>query len=92
VAASVALSAGKIDSAVIGLAGTGPTAVSLAQTAKNLAGEPATDDAVTKAAATAADGLQMPVDLAAPSDYRAHLTRVLTARAVRRAIQRATEG
>jgi CO/xanthine dehydrogenase FAD-binding subunit len=32
------------------------------------------------------------LDLAAPSDYRAHLTRVLTARALRRAIQRATEG
>jgi carbon-monoxide dehydrogenase medium subunit len=92
VAASVALSAGKIAGAVIGLAGAGPTAVSLAATAKSLAGEPATDDAVTKAAAAAADGLQMPLDLAAPSDYRAHLTRVLTARALRRAIQRATEG
>jgi carbon-monoxide dehydrogenase medium subunit len=92
VAASVALSGGKIEEAVIGLAGAGPTAVSLTATAKTLVGSAATDKAVTKAAAAAADGLQMPLDLAAPSDYRAHLTRVLTARALRRAIQRATEG
>jgi carbon-monoxide dehydrogenase medium subunit len=93
VAAWVAVSAeGKLDDAVIGLAGAGPTAVSLAATARGLVGRQATEEEVAAAAATAADGLQLPSDLAAPADYRAHLTRVLTARALRRAIRRATEG
>ena len=93
VAASVALSAdGKVEAAAIGLAGAGPTALSLAATAQGLVGRQATDEEVAKAAASAANGLEFPSDLAAPADYRAHLTRVLTARALRRAIRRATEG
>jgi len=93
VAASVALSAeGKVEHAAVGLAGAGPTAVSLAATAQSLIGRQATEEHVAEAAAAAADGLQLPTDLAAPADYRAHLSRVLTARALRRAIRRATEG
>lgn len=93
VAAAVAVSAGgKVESAAIGLAGAGPTALSLAETARALTGSQATDEEVAEAAASAADGLELPSDLAAPADYRAHLTRVLTARALRRAIRRATEG
>jgi carbon-monoxide dehydrogenase medium subunit len=93
VAAAVAVSAeGKVERAAIGLAGAGPTAVSLTATAESLVGRQATDEEVTTAAASAADDLQLQSDLAAPADYRAHLTRVLTARALRRAIRRATEG
>jgi len=93
VAAAVAVSAeGKVERAAIGLAGAGPTAVSLAATAESLVGRQATDEEVTTAATSAADDLQLQSDLAAPADYRAHLTRVLTARALRRAIRRATEG
>ena len=94
VAASVAVSAeGKVEDAAIGLAGAGPTALSLAATAAGLVGrQAAAEEEVAEAAASAADGLQFPSDLAAPADYRAHLTRVLTARALRRAIRRATEG
>jgi carbon-monoxide dehydrogenase medium subunit len=93
VAASLTVSAeGKVEDAAIGLAGAGPTALSLAATARGLAGRQATEEEVAEAAASAADGLQLPSDLAAPADYRAHLTRVLTARALRRAIRRATEG
>jgi carbon-monoxide dehydrogenase medium subunit len=93
VAASVAVSAGgAIDDAAIGLAGAGPTALSLTATARSLVGTQGTDEEVANAAAAAADGLEFPSDLAAPADYRAHLTRVLTARALRRAIQRATKG
>ena len=93
VAAAVTISAdGKVEDVAIGLAGAGPTAVSLAATAGGLTGEQATDEVVAAAAASAADRLELPSDLAAPADYRAHLTRVLTARALRRAIRRATEG
>ena len=87
VAASVTVTAeGTLEHASIALAGAGPTAVSLVADAQG------TEDEVAAAAATAADGVEFPSDLAAPADYRAHLTRVLTARALRRAIQRATEG
>jgi len=93
VAAAVTVSAdGKVGAAAIALAGAGPKAVSLAATAKALTGRHATDEEVAAVAASAADGLEFPSDLAAPADYRAHLTRVLTARALRRAIRRATEG
>lgn len=92
VAASVTVADGKVDAAAIGLAGAGQTALSLAATAQGLVGKQATEEEAAKAAATAADGLEFPSDLAAPADYRAHLTRVLTARALRRAIRRATEG
>jgi len=92
VAASVTVAGGKVDAATIVLAGAGPTALSLTATAKGLVGKQATEEEAAKAAATAADGLEFPSDLAAPADYRAHLTRVLTARALRRAIRRATEG
>lgn len=93
VAAAVEISAdAKVEAAAVGLAGAGPAALSLAAAAQRLAGEEATEDAVGEAAAAAADGVELPSDLAAPADYRAHLARVLTARALRRAIRRATEG
>jgi carbon-monoxide dehydrogenase medium subunit len=46
------------------------------------------DDAM-KAVAAAADGVTMRTDLFASADYRAHLTRVLAARALKQALQRA---
>jgi carbon-monoxide dehydrogenase medium subunit len=93
VAAALVLSAeGNIEAAAIGLAGAGPTALSLAAPARGLVGREASEEQVAQAAASAADGLELPSDLAAPADYRAQLTRVLTARALRRAIRRAREG
>jgi carbon-monoxide dehydrogenase medium subunit len=87
VAAAVTLSAdGTIARSAVALAGAGPKPVSLAADARG------TEDEVAAAAAGAAEGVEFPSDLAAPADYRAHLTRVLTARALRRAIRRATEG
>lgn len=93
VAAAVTLSTdGTVEAAAVGLAGAGPTALALTATAAALVGGRGTEEEVAKAAASSADGLKFPSDLAAPADYRAHLTRVLTARALRRAIRRATEG
>jgi hypothetical protein len=91
VAAAVTISAdGKVEDVAIGLAGAGPTAVSLAATAGGLTGEQATDEAVAAAAASAADGLQLPSDLAAPGTI-AHICPSTDGR-LRRAIRRATEG
>jgi carbon-monoxide dehydrogenase medium subunit len=46
-------------------------------------------DAVMTAAAAAADGISLRSDLFASADYRAHLTRVLAARALKQALERA---
>ena len=47
-----------------------------------LAGQPATADAVSSAAERAADDTAPPSDLNGDADYRRHLARVLTRRAV----------
>ena len=47
-----------------------------------LVGQPATDEAVRAAAASAADGTNPPSDLNGDADYRKHLATVLTRRAV----------
>ncbi len=47
-----------------------------------LAGQPATEDAVRAAAEQAAEGTDPPSDLNGDADYRRHLARVLTRRAV----------
>ena len=46
-------------------------------------------DEAVKAAASAGDGITMRTDLFASGDYRTHLTRVLTARALKQALERA---
>jgi aerobic carbon-monoxide dehydrogenase medium subunit len=50
-----------------------------------LAGSDRTDDAIRAACEHAADGTNPPADLSAQPDYRQHLARVLSARAVTRA-------
>ena len=81
VAAAVRTDGGSIGEARIGLTNMGSTPVRPASVESALAG--ASDVAAVKAAAaTAADGTSPPSDLGAKADYRAHLARVLTARAV----------
>jgi carbon-monoxide dehydrogenase medium subunit len=81
VAAAVRTDGGSIGEARIGLTNMGSTPVRPASVESALAG--ASDLAAVKAAsATAADGTSPPSDLGAKADYRAHLARVLTTRAV----------
>ena len=81
VAAAVRTDGGSIGEARIGLTNMGSTPVRPASVEAALAG--ASDlAAVTQAAQSAADGTSPPSDLGAKPDYRAHLARVLTARAV----------
>ncbi|MBV8718862.1 MAG: xanthine dehydrogenase family protein subunit M, partial [Chloroflexi bacterium] len=61
-----------------------PTAVEQA-----LAGKPAEEEAVKAAVQTVADGIDVQGDIHASPEYRAHLARVLTRRAVLEAAQRA---
>ena len=60
--------------------GTTPLRARAAEEA--LAGSVASPDAITAAADQAADGTTPPNDLNGQSDYRQHLARVLTRRAV----------
>jgi carbon-monoxide dehydrogenase medium subunit len=82
VAAAVRRDNGSIAEARIGLTNMGSTPVRARSTEQALAGAPAEVGAVKAAAQSAADGTNAPSDLNAKADYREHLARVLTARAV----------
>ena len=81
VAAAVRTEGGSITEARIGLTNMGSTPVRPASVEAALVG--ASDrEAVKTASMSAADGTTPPSDLGAKADYRQHLARVLTARAV----------
>ena len=76
---------GSIDEARVGLTNMGSTPLRASATEAALAGVIATEDGVREAADLAAEGTNAPSDLNGASDYREHLARVLTARAVLKA-------
>ena len=81
VAAAVRMDGGAVAEARIGLTNMGSTPVRPSAVEAALVG--ASDKAaITAACASVADGLNPPSDLGGQADYRAHLARVLTARAV----------
>jgi carbon-monoxide dehydrogenase medium subunit len=81
VAAAVRMEGGSVAEARIGLTNMGSTPVRPSGVEAALVG--ASDKAAVAAAcASVADGLNPPSDLGGQADYRAHLARVLTARAV----------
>lgn len=82
VAATVRVDGGTIAEARIGLTNMGSTPLRATSVEQALVGQPATEDAVRAAAASAADGTNPPSDLNGDSDYRKHLATVLTRRAV----------
>jgi aerobic carbon-monoxide dehydrogenase medium subunit len=93
VAASVALDAsGKCTAARVGITGVGSRAVRAKGVEAALTGK--TLDAATIAAASqkAADGIDINADLQGSVEYKAHLTRVYTRRALERAVERAKGG
>jgi carbon-monoxide dehydrogenase medium subunit len=81
VAASVVMERGQIDQVRIGLTNMGSTPVRPAGVEAALRGAGSQAE-VRAAVQSVADGLQPPSDLGAQADYRAHLARVLTGRAV----------
>jgi carbon-monoxide dehydrogenase medium subunit len=82
VAATVRTEGGTIAEARVGLANMGSTPLRAAVVERALVGQPATDEAVRAATASAAEGTSPPSDLNGGSDYRRHLATVLTRRAV----------
>jgi carbon-monoxide dehydrogenase medium subunit len=82
VAATVRMDGDVIGEARVGLTNMGPTPLRATAVEQALVGQPATDEAVRRAAAAAADGTSPPSDLNGDADYRRHLATVLTRRAV----------
>jgi carbon-monoxide dehydrogenase medium subunit len=82
VAAAVRRSNGDIAEARVGLTNMGPTPVRARAVESALSGVTVEASAVGEAAARADDGTNPPSDLGGQADYRRHLARVLTRRAV----------
>ncbi|HEV7203306.1 MAG TPA: xanthine dehydrogenase family protein subunit M [Jatrophihabitans sp.] len=82
VAALVKRENGSISEARIGLTNMGSTPLRAAAVESALAGADASAAAIGAAAEHAAEGTSAPSDLSGKSDYREHLARVLTKRAV----------
>ncbi|WP_310962318.1 FAD binding domain-containing protein [Nocardioides terrisoli] len=82
VAATVRAEGGTIAEAAVGLTNMGSTPLRASAVEQALVGQPATEDAVRRAAERAAEGTEPPSDLNGDADYRRHLAGVLTRRAV----------
>jgi carbon-monoxide dehydrogenase medium subunit len=82
VAAALKVDGGTISEARIGLTNMGTTPIRATGVEQALVGQSATADAVRAAAEHATDGTAAPSDADAAADYREHLARVLTGRAV----------
>jgi aerobic carbon-monoxide dehydrogenase medium subunit len=82
VAAAVKVDGGTISEARVGLTNMGATPLRARSVEEALVGQPATDEAVRAAAASAGEGTNPPSDLNGDADYRKHLATVLTRRAV----------
>jgi aerobic carbon-monoxide dehydrogenase medium subunit len=81
-AAAVRREDGRIAEARVGLTNMGPTPLRASAVEAALAGAEATPEAVAAAAERAAEGTSPTSDLNAQADYREHLARVLTRRAL----------
>ncbi len=82
VAAAVRREGGRIAEARIALTNKGPTPLRASATEAALVGADVSPEAVTAAAAMAAEGTDPSSDLNAQADYRQHLAQVLTRRAL----------
>ncbi|HEV8353604.1 MAG TPA: xanthine dehydrogenase family protein subunit M [bacterium] len=88
VAAIAGVSGGTVERVRVGITGVGPAAYRSGAVEGALAGGPATPEAVGAAAEHAADGVDVNEDIFAPAEYRAHLARVFTRRALLAAFER----
>ncbi len=82
VAAAVRSDGGTISEARIGLVNMGATPLRATAVERALVGQEATEDGVREACELAAEGTSPPSDLNGDADYRRHLAKVLTRRAV----------
>ncbi len=79
-----------IDHVGVGITGVGPKAYRAAAVEAALNGKSPSAKRIEESAAHAADGVEVNADLYASAEYRAHLARVYTRRALEKALERAT--
>jgi len=89
ICAVISLGGGTISSARVGVTGVGPKAYRPTAVEQALVGKAPEEEAVKAAVQSVADGIDVQGDIHAGTEYRAHLARVLTRRAVLQAAQRA---
>jgi carbon-monoxide dehydrogenase medium subunit len=89
VCAVVTVAGGTIASARVGVTGVGPKAYRPTAVEQALVGKPIEEEALKAAVQSVADGIDVQGDIHASPEYRAHLARVLTRRAVFEAAQKA---
>jgi carbon-monoxide dehydrogenase medium subunit len=82
IAAAIRVEGGSIAEARVGLTNMGTTPIRATGVEQALVGQPATADAVRAAAEHVTEGTAAPSDADAAADYREHLAKVLTGRAV----------
>ncbi len=82
VAVALRVEGGSIAEARVGLTNMGSTPIRATAVEAALVGQPLTEDTARAAAAHATEGTAAPSDADAAADYREHLARVLTGRAV----------
>jgi len=93
VAAVVTLDgAGKCSRVRVGVTGTAVKGFRAKETEAELTGKAPDDATLARAAERATNGVEASGDIFASSDYRAHLTRVYTRRALAAAVERARKG
>jgi carbon-monoxide dehydrogenase medium subunit len=90
VCAVISLENGTIASARIGVTGVGPKAYRPTAVEQALVGKRPEEEPVKAAVASVAEGIDVQGDIHASPDYRAHLARVMTRRAVLQAAGRAS--
>ena len=89
VGARVQIEGGRIKRARVGVTGLGGVAYRARSVEARLEGTSGTPDDVRAASASVSDGVDVSSDIHASADFRAHLARVFTARALTAAIHRA---
>ncbi len=89
VAVVARLQAGRCDELRVGITGVGPTAYRAHAVERALAGQPLDAQVVAAAAEHAADGVEANQDIFATAEYRSHLAKVFTKRAIMKAVERA---
>ena len=82
---------GSIERATVGITGIGPKAYRATAVENTLAGKSPSTKKLEEASAHAADGVEANSDLYASAEYRSHLARVYTRRAIEKALERAQE-
>jgi len=82
---------GEVERVGIGLTNAGPTPLRAAEAERFLTGKSPTDDVIAEAARLAASAATPSADRRGAVEYKRQMARVLTARAIKKAIQRARE-